>query len=191
MQAWLVALTDFGDIAVLVPLAAVMLVWLLFVRTPRGAVWWAIAVAVCAGLTAILKIFFYGCPPTRDLYSPSGHTSLSTLVFGAMALVTAAESAGLRRIITIGGSAGFILAISASRLLLYNHSAPEIGLGLVIGLSCLALFGQGYLRCQAARAWLFPLFLAGGILIAVLHGWELDAEGLLHAITGYLGIRCD
>jgi len=82
MRAWLVALTGFGDTAVLMPLAAVMLLWLLVMRSPRGAVWWAITVAFCVGMTALLKVSFYGCPPTPDLHSPSGHTSLSTLVLG-------------------------------------------------------------------------------------------------------------
>ena len=114
MRAKLVALTGFGDTAVLMPLAAVMLLWLLVMRSPRGAVWWAITVAFCVGMTALLKVSFYGCPPTPDLHSPSGHTSLSTLVYGAMALVTANETGGLRRIMAISGGIGFILAIAAS-----------------------------------------------------------------------------
>lgn len=171
------------------PLAAVMLVWLLLMRSPRGAVWWAIAVALCAGLTAILKVSFYGCSPTPDLRSPSGHTSFSTLVYGAMALVNASESAGLRRRISISAGAGFILAIAASRLLV-AHSGPEVGLGLVIGISSLAVFGQGYLRCRAASVWLSPLFVSGGAVLLVLYGRELDAEHFLHTIAGYLRIRC-
>ena len=83
----------------LVPLAAAMLLWLLPIRSPGGAAWRAAAVASCAGLTAILKISSHGCPPALDLHSASGHTSLSTLVYGAMALVTASESTGLRRIV--------------------------------------------------------------------------------------------
>jgi xanthine/uracil/vitamin C permease (AzgA family) len=62
MRAGLVALTGFGDTAVLMPLAAVMLLWLLVMRSPRGVVWWAITVAFCVGMTALLKVSFYGCP---------------------------------------------------------------------------------------------------------------------------------
>ena len=165
-----------------------MLVWLLLVRSPRGAVWWAIAVALCAGLTAILKVSFYGCPPTPNLHSPSGHASFSTLVYGAMTLVSATESAGLRRIVTVGGSVGFILAIVASRLV--PHSGPEVGLGLVIGISSLTLFGQGYIRCRAPRVSLSPLLVAGGAVLLALHGRELDAEQFFRAIAGYFRIHC-
>jgi len=134
MRAGLVALTGFGDTAVLMPLAAVMLLWLLVMRSPRGAVWWAITVAFCVGMTALLKVSFYGCPPTPDLHSPSGHTSLSTLVYGAMTLVTANETGGVRRIMAVSGGTGFILAIAASRLLLHAHSAAEVSVGLVMAI---------------------------------------------------------
>jgi hypothetical protein len=188
-MAWLKALTEFGDLAVLTPLATVMLLWLLLIRSPRVAVWWAISVAFCAGLTAVLKVSFYGCPPASNLHSPSGHTSFSTLVYGAMTLVTVTESRGLPRMITIGAGGGFILAIAASRFLLYIHSAPEVGLGLVIGSAALALFGQSYLR-HRAKVWLSPLFVTGGALLLVLHGRELGAERLFHEIAGFLRIHC-
>jgi membrane-associated phospholipid phosphatase len=189
-MAWLKALTGFGDIAVLSPLAGILLLWLLLVRSPRNAAWWVIAVVICGSLTAILKILFYGCPPSSDLHSPSGHTSFSTLVYGAMALVTATGTARLRRAITIAGGAAFILAIAASRLALYAHSTAEVGLGLVIGASSLTVFGQDYLRCRAAKVWLLPLFVSGGAVLLVAHGRELDADPFLHAIARILQIRC-
>jgi hypothetical protein len=188
-MVWLKALTEFGDTAVLAPLSAIMLLWLLLMNSPRAAGWWAVAVACCAGLTAVLKISFYGCPPTPDLRSPSGHTSFSALVYGAMALVTVSESAGSRRIMAISGGAGLILAIAVSRLLL-AHDAAEVGLGLAIGISALAVFGQGYLRHRAARVWLLPLFVAGGAVLLVLYGQEVDTEQFLRAIAELLKIRC-
>jgi hypothetical protein len=185
LPAWLKALTDFGDAAVLTPLAAVMLLWLLLNRCPRDAAWWTIAVAFCAGLTALLKISFYGCPPTPDLHSPSGHASLSTLVYGTMTLATASHTRGLSRMIAIGGGAGFILAIAASRLLLYAHSGPEVGLGLVVGTAALALFAQRYLRYRAAQVWLSPLFVTSGALLLVLHGRHFRIGLSSSAIFGH------
>jgi membrane-associated phospholipid phosphatase len=87
--------SEIGDIAVVLPLATVIFGWLLLIRTPRRAAWWwAVAVAFCVSVTAVLEVAFYGCPPAPDLHSPSGHTSLSTVVYGAIALVAATESAG-------------------------------------------------------------------------------------------------
>ena len=190
MRTWLIALTELGDAAVLVPLMLVLLLWLLLMRSPRGAAWWAIAVAGCVGLTAVLKVSFFGCPPTPELRSPSGHTSFSTLVYGAISFVTAIESTGFRRVIAIGSGISLILAIAASRLLLFAHSASEIGLGLVIGTVALGVFSQSYLRHRATEAWLTLLFVAAGALVLVLHGGELDGEQVLHKIAGYLLIHC-
>lgn len=187
-MVWLIALTQFGDLAVLLPLAAVVLLWLRFMRFPREAAWWAIAVVLCAGQTAVLKAFFYECPPAPELHSPSGHTGFSTLVYGAIALVSATETVGLPRIMTIGRGAGIILAIAASRLLLSVHSAAEVGVGLLIGSTALAVFGQSYMRRRAARVWLSPLLLASTAVVLVLHGRELHAEGFLHRISGSLAI---
>lgn len=190
MRAWLVAITDFGDSAVLLPLAAAMLLWLLLLRAPRAAGWWLAAVGFCVGLTGILKIFFSGCPPVVNLHSPSGHTSLSTLIYGAMALVIAVNGGNLRRVVVVSGGAGLIFTIAASRLLLDAHSMPEIASGLVIGVAALTLFGQGYLRCRPEIVRLSPLLVSAAVLMSTLHGSQLRAEEFLHRITGYLHIHC-
>ena len=190
MRVWLVALTQFGDIALLLPLAAVILVWLLLMRTPRSAWWWAIAVAFCAGLTAVLKVSFYECPPTPALHSPSGHTSLSTLVYGALTLVTATQCRGLPRIIAIVGGGGFILAIGASRMLLNIHSGPEVALGLVIGVATLAVFAHTYPAWRGTGRWLSTLFASTGMFVLLMYGRELHAERFIRAFADYLQIQC-
>ena len=128
MRSWLIALTDFGDLAVLMPLAAAMLIWLLL-HFSRTASSWVLALGFCVGLTALLKIVFYGCPPVGDMHSPSGHTSLSTLVYGALTLAAATARPGLGRLLVIGGGAGLTLAIAVSRMLLDVRSVPEVGFG--------------------------------------------------------------
>src|SRR5215467_4837755 len=91
-------ITDLGDLAVLLPLVAVVTVWLITIRQPRVLLWWFVAVALCMGSTAALKIYFFICPPLVDLHSPSGHTSLSTLVYGALAVTVATVVTGWKRV---------------------------------------------------------------------------------------------
>jgi membrane-associated phospholipid phosphatase len=186
----LAAVTGFGDAAVLLPLAATILFWLVLGRALRAAAWWAVSVIFCGGATAALKILFWGCPLITGVHSPSGHTSLGTLVYGAIALIIALEGGGWRRRIAAAGGVGVILAIAASRLLLDAHSLPEVILGWIIGSACLALFGQRYRRCRPNAIRLSPLLLGAAVLVSVLHGRELRAEELLHRIADYLGIAC-
>jgi membrane-associated phospholipid phosphatase len=184
------ALTGFGDLAVLLPLAGIIFVWLLLNGAPRAAAWWTFSVVVCSGVTAVLKIVFWGCPPIFDLRDPSGHTSLGTLVYGAAALITALEgSRWLRRIAAAGGIA-VILAIGATRLRLDVHSVPEVVLGWVIGGASLALFARAYCRLRPRNARLAPYLVGAVVLALALHGQALHAERLLHRITGDLRIAC-
>jgi hypothetical protein len=46
VTAWLVALTEFGDLAVMMPLAAAMLIWLLLCSS-REALRWVLALGFC------------------------------------------------------------------------------------------------------------------------------------------------
>jgi membrane-associated phospholipid phosphatase len=187
VTAWLIELTDFGDLAVLVPLSAAILIWLLR-NSSRAAPRWILALGLCIGLTALLKITFHACPPADNIHSPSGHTSLSTLVYGALTLVSATAWSRLRRVLVIAGGAGLILTIGISRLLLDTHSVAEVGLGLVIGAVSLAMFSRQYLQGPTTKIW--PLLVAAGVLALVLHGRELHAEQFLHRITGYLPVHC-
>lgn len=99
----------------LLPLISVMLLWLVLARFQRAAVWWVISVVLCAIFTGVLKLFFYGCPRVLDLNNPSGHANLSTLVYGAILLVTVTDrNSGLLRTLLISGSAGLIVGIAVA-----------------------------------------------------------------------------
>jgi membrane-associated phospholipid phosphatase len=187
VRLWLVGLTDFGDLAVLLPLAAAMLAWLL-IYFNRASLRWVLALGSCLGLTALLKIAFYECPPTAGMHSPSGHTSLSTLVYGALTLVAATAWPGLRRALVIGGGTRLILVIGLSRLLPNAHSVAEVSRGLVIGTVSLVGLIQKYL--QVSNMKVRPLLITAIVLTSIFHGHELHAEQLLHRITGYVPIHC-
>jgi len=184
----LTSLTNLADPAVLLPLAIAILLWLLVMRSSAAAAWWLIAVAICIGGTALLKIYFFACPPMTDLHSPSGHTSLGTLVYGALFMFVAVETRSWQRWVVTSIGVLFILSIAVSRTLLHAHSALEVWLGLLIGGVALAIFTKTYLSHHPMRVWLQPLVLAVVILLIMFHGHELRAEELLDRISVYLEI---
>jgi len=184
----LTSLTNLADLAVVLPLAIAILLWLLVMRSAWAAIWWSIVVAICIGGTAVLKIYFFACPPIADLHSPSGHTSLGTLVYGAVIMFTAAETQGWqRRAVTAFGTL-FILSIAISRVLLHAHTMVEILSGLLIGGVALAIFTKAYLSHHPVRVWLQPLVLAVVIILIIFHGHELRAEEFLDNVSAYLEI---
>jgi membrane-associated phospholipid phosphatase len=184
----LTSLTNLGDLAIALPLAIAILFWLLGMRSPRAALWWLVAVAICIGGTALLKIYFFSCPPIADLRSPSGHTSLSTLVYGTLIMFIAFETERWRRWTVIAIGALFVLSIAVSRVLLNAHTVPEVVVGLLIGSIALVIFTKMYSSHRPIQVWLQPLALVMVIIIILFHGHELRAEELLHQISTYLGI---
>ena len=183
------ALTDLGDAAVLLPLSIVILLWMVIHHGRRISASWVIAVSLCVGATALLKIYLYACPPQPNLVSPSGHTSLSVLIYGAIALVIAAEQRGWSRAVIFFSGTGLIVAIAGSRLWLNAHTAPEVAIGIVIGIATLTLFADRYGRSRTEGVSLSPFILSVVMVTAILHGQELRAEAFLHAISNHLHLK--
>jgi membrane-associated phospholipid phosphatase len=176
MMALIQALTNCGDLAVLLPLAGVLTLWMLLTRQPHLVLWWLVALAICIGTTGILKIYFFACPPLSDLHSPSGHTSFSILIYGSLIVAVASDVAGWRRIVAIGSGAAFVIGIAVSRILVEAHSIPEVLLGSVIGATALYIFARDYRREPPATILLPPLVVICAMLIVLLNGHEVRAE---------------
>ena len=183
------AVTKLGNLAILVPLGAVMLVWQFALRPKGAAGSWLAAALVCAGGIALLKILFYACLPYSELRSPSGHASLSTLVYGGFAAVIAADLKDGRRWWVLAAGAGLIAAIALSRIVVHAHSWLEVVLGLAIGASCLFAFALRYLPRRIEPVPLKTFAFSALVIWGLLYGHPVNAEGLLHRLSDQLGIR--
>jgi membrane-associated phospholipid phosphatase len=91
------SITNLGDLAVLIPLDLALFIWLFQMPLKIRAIWWAAAGSLCMGGTALLKLIFFICPIATDVQSPSGHTSLGTLVYGALVVLVAPRLEGWKR----------------------------------------------------------------------------------------------
>lgn len=176
--------TDFGDLAVLLPIAAMILVWLL--RSPESqllAAAWALAVVFCGGAIGLLKVYFSACS-TSIIDSPSGHVGMSTLVYGGLALMVAVRWRRLA-VPALAVGLGVIAAIAVSRVIVGAHDTVEVLIGLAIGAVALAIFAKALIRDPLAMP--AKTMLASAVLIIVLlHGQQVQAEQFFRLIGGYL-----
>ena len=184
MHRLAIFITDFGDGAVTVPLAAVTMVILFALRRPRLALGWGVSIAACAGTIGALKLALAACCHRSGLASPSGHVAMSAAVYGGLVLLLAGSLAPLERRAAAIGAALLVAAIAASRIALHEHSIAEVVIGLVVGGAALAA-----LRVVVAAV--PPGFLpviwfgaAAAITIIVMHGTRWHTEGAIHALAG-------
>jgi membrane-associated phospholipid phosphatase len=186
--------TALGDAAFLVPASIVLLAYLLLRRSPRTALAWLSALALCAGLTVFAKIAFYACGDQLTslvVRSPSGHTSFGTTFYGCGAIIFSAHRNRLVRLALLMGSGAIVLGIAASRVLLHAHTPQEVLIGLLIGLFCLAWFTFRYLHDHLPRLPLLPAALVVLALVAASYGHHLSIEGRIAQLARELPLLSD
>ena len=185
-------ITDFGDTAVTVPLAVLMTAFLLAAKAWRLAVGWAVAITICAGVIGGLKIVLGTCFHAiagMGLSSPSGHTAMSTVVYGSLALLVRGRfPARLRYPIYLGTTLA-VVAIAASRVVLHEHNLPEIVIGFAVGAAAVALFASLSGRHEPPNLPLRWLAVCGLVLVAALHGTRWQIEPVLHRLAEWFRVH--
>jgi membrane-associated phospholipid phosphatase len=178
--------TDFGDTAVTLPLAALTIAFLLLSGWKRAALSLAIALAACVIAIGLAKLALESCGTPllhTEITNPSGHAALSTTVYGSLAVLFAGNVAAKRRWIPIAAATLLLIAIALSRVILDAHSLIEVVLGLAIGLGALVLFYRSLAAGPAVAIHGVWLVLASLVVVAVMHGARWPIEDIVRAIV--------
>jgi membrane-associated phospholipid phosphatase len=187
VRAIWIFITDFGDTAVTVPLAALMALFLVAAREPRLAIGWCVAIVACAGAIGAMKLALADCAHPLGgpgLSSPSGHTAMGTAVYGGFAAVAGAHLAHRSRAVLIGGAAALIGGIALSRAIL-AHSVIEVAVGLAVGSAALAAILAYVARHRPRPLPLGRLALAVLLVALLFHGARWPAERAIHRLAGW------
>jgi membrane-associated phospholipid phosphatase len=188
-----VFVTDFGDSAVTLPLAAWVLIFLMAAGRRQVAFAWAAAVVATAAMIGALKLVLGACGAAATLAhlaSPSGHTAMSTVVYGALALLIAVPLAPRARGAVALAAAVAIIGIGWSRVVLHDHSRAEIAVGFLVGAAGLGLFRLLLARDEARAVRLKWLLLGVAVLVAVMHGTRWIVEPLIRRLAADFHSLC-
>ena len=186
LQSFWTFVTDFGDSAVTLPLAAVAMVFLLISGWRRAALALLVSVAVAALGIGFAKLALESCGRPligTSLVNPSGHMAVSVTVYGALGLILARRLPGWGAIGTWIVATAFLAMIAVSRLVLHAHTPAEVAAGTLVGLLSGLLFSK--LLGQDARPILHPAWFALGAAAVVfaMHGTRWPIEHLVKAIV--------
>ena len=182
-------ITDLGDSALLLPASALLLAYLLYLRSTRTARIWAMTLILCAFLTILAKIAVYTCGTNftlADLHSPSGHTSVSVTFYGCCALMVSADRTRWIRVMAILGSVALAFAIAVSRVLLQAHTVSDVIAGFVIGVVCVAWFATRYLAQPPALLPWGPAIVALGLVALTMHNHHWTVEHVIAQVAQLL-----
>lgn len=187
-----VGVTNFGDQAVVLPLAVAIAVVFALSGWRRGALAWTAAIGGTLALVLLLKLRFFACghfSPGASFGNPSGHTAAAAAVYGALAAVIVRSIRDDERWALLGAVAiGVFLAvvIGQTRLILDMHSMAEVVVGGAIGVGGAASFVL--LAGPPSHAVRIERVVATGLLaMAMLYGYRLSAEAAIKSVAASLG----
>ncbi|HWB49554.1 MAG TPA: phosphatase PAP2 family protein [Stellaceae bacterium] len=188
MSAW-DFVTDFGDSAVTVPLALLTFGFLLTAAARRIAFAWAMAVGGCAAAIGGLKVVFATCGPlVPHVLSPSGHTAMSTIVYGALAVLVGERLPPRRRPLLAAAAGLAVVGIGLSRWMLRDHSLAEIIAGFGVGMIALLFFRARLGGDEPPPLPLKGLLLSAALLVAVMHGTRWMVEPAVHRLAWHIRV---
>jgi membrane-associated phospholipid phosphatase len=173
MQPW-TFITAFGDSAVLLPCAAVMLLWLCISPNTRGLAWrWCALFISVAGLVVATKLAFmaWGWGIRRlDFIGISGGASRRW------------------RSVAVAGSLLLALLIAVSRLMLHVHSVAEVVSGYFVGAAAALLFlcRYGDRWRLHRRGWLLVISVA--LVLPFVYGHRFPTEQMLRFAAQQLSL---
>lgn len=176
----LVAITELGDSFVNICLSSAILLVLLFKRCYRTAGYWLLT--ILGGLLGVqLLKWLVHLPRPVALYHgasaygfPSGHTTMSVIIYGFLAILIARKLSSTPRwglFITVV-IVSFIIAIS--RLYLGAHWLSDVLGGFLIGTSWTTLLGIAYTKRPPEIVPRRLLGFVAMLVIVIAGGWHVS-----------------
>ncbi len=174
-----VTITELGDSLVNISLAGAVLIVLLVKRCYRTAGFWTLT--ALGGLLGVqlLKWVIHLPRPVAIYHGasaygfPSGHTTMSVILYGFLAILLARELSGAWRWGLFSSVVLISFVISFSRLYLGAHWLSDVLGGYFIGTSWAALTGIAYLKGADEQIPRRLLGLTVVFVIVIAGGWHV------------------
>lgn len=177
-----VAVTEIGDSFVNIALFCTVLLVLLVNRCHRAAAFWVLA--VIGGVLAVQALkWTIHLPRPVSIYDgasaygfPSGHTTMSVVLYGFLAILIVRQIAAVWRWGLVSSVVLIAFIIGFSRLYLGAHWLSDVLGGYFIGTSWTAIVGIAYLK--KAEKPVPKRLLAGAVIgiIVIAGGWHVTQK---------------
>ena len=178
-------LTDFADLGLVLPVAALVALSLAAVGWRRDALAWSVAVAGTLAAALALKLAVLAHPGHlgAGMRSPSGHTAAGTVLYAGLLALLAGRRSETRTGIALLAGAALAVLFGVTRLAV--HTLPEVLAGGAVGLAGALVLARlaGPRRPDARASGLVIVTTVALLAVVALHGHRLHAEPTLRAIA--------
>lgn len=175
----MIAVTMLGDGVVGLSVAVAATGWLLWLRQWRLAAGFAATIALAEASVTLLK-FILQQPRPIAIYTgaesfsfPSGHATLSAVLYGMLAWLIATGLSPRGRVISLAAAGAMVGVIAASRIYLAAHWPSDVGAGITLGFTLAAIFALVYRRTEETHQRLFGLLPVVLVALLGVGGWHV------------------
>ncbi len=201
LDSALVAASEFGDAAVILPVVLVVLAWFIWHRLWQSAIYWLSAIGGAEIIVKLLKLALHRPRPNpfssgaESFSFPSSHATLSIVAYGFLAFLLCHGQRPRVRIAVLLTAALAIALIASSRLYLGVHWVSDVLAGMSFGLAWIIVLAIAYVlhvheNIQPRRlALMFVATLAvgGSLHIVRQHGPDLALYAPSQSVTEMKG----
>ena len=191
MDGVMVAVTEIGDVKVILPVILAALAWFVWHRLWQTSLYWLAVIGLAEILVKVLKFTLHRPRPLSTLVYdgvesfsfPSSHATMSVVVYGFLAfLICRKQRAAIRNLIAV--SAAMVISLIAfSRLYLGAHWASDVIAGISFGLAWIGALAVAYhyrTDEDVKPKQLFVLLCLTLLLSGVWHFTQDHSRDLLH-----------
>lgn len=178
----LLRLSDLGGLQVLIPLTATVGLYLLARHQLLALGHWLLAVTAGLVFFNAFKVLFQVPRPAEQLLTfsfPSGHATMSVVVYGFLAVLVARDTVPQWRWVPYGVATVLAVGIGFSRLYLGVHWLADVLAGWSLGLFWVVLIGVAYRSRPASsigRTALLGVSLPTLVLVAAVMAGDPQAR---------------
>ena len=178
-------ISNFGDQAVVLPLAILVALGLAGSGWGRGCFAWVVAVVGTLG--AMLALKFVGAVLLHHAGghfggSPSGHVAAACVLYGGLSVLLL--QGRLPRVGLALFPAAVVLVIGYTRIRLGAHTMPEVVLGAAVGAAGVVVLAV--LAGPRPRVATWPLLAAAASVALTFNGLHINAEHAIHTAARFL-----
>jgi undecaprenyl-diphosphatase len=179
----MVGATELGDGVVLAAVMAIVLAWLFCRRNWRAALYWIVAAGSGQIAATALKLVLQRPRPSAIPFEPlsaygfpSGHATMSTVVYGFLAVLITRDLVGPWRWLPYAAVVPLVGTIALSRLYLGVHWFSDAVSGVSLGVAMVTLLAVAYYRHTERRP--LPRGLVAVVALALVGagGWHVASR---------------
>jgi undecaprenyl-diphosphatase len=167
----LVALTELGDLVVIIAVVAVATISLALLGRWRASIYLLLSALGSAVFVHGMKLILHRARPLHpydglsEFSFPSGHATSSMVVYGFLAIILARHAVPWLRKILIAGTLSLVSVIAFSRLYVGAHWLSDALAGIAFGTAWIAVLSLAYFRNDRAK---LPAGTLAGVFAASL-----------------------